>query len=59
MNHWCEPDDEPLPTWMNPKTYNNGNQIKKSRQSLEEVCAKALTKPAVPVIIQEPRINDE
>jgi hypothetical protein len=59
MNHWGEPDDEPLPTWMNPKTYNNGNQIKKSRQSLEEVCAKALTKPAVPVIIQEPRINDE
>jgi hypothetical protein len=59
MNHWGEPDDEPLPTWMNPKTYNNGNQMKKSRQSLEEVCAKALTKPAVPVIIQEPRINDE
>ena len=59
MNHWGEPDDEPLPTWMNPKTYNNGNQIKKSRQSLEEACAKALTKPAVPVIIQEPRINDE
>jgi hypothetical protein len=59
MNHWGEPDDEPLPTWMNPKTYNNGNQMKKSRQSLEEVCANALTKPAVPVIIQEPRINDE
>jgi hypothetical protein len=59
MNHWGEPDDEPLPTWMNPQTYRNGNQMKKSRQSLEEVCANALTKPAVPVIIQEPRINDE
>ena len=59
MNHWGEPDDEPLPTLMNPKTYNNGNQMKKSRQSLEEACANALTKPAVPVIIQEPRINDE
>jgi hypothetical protein len=59
MNHWGEPDDEPLPTWMNPQTYHNGNQMKKSRQSLEEACANALTKPAVPVIIQEPRINDE
>ena len=59
MNHWGEPDDEPLPVWMNPQTYHNGNQMKKSRQSLEEACANALTKPAVPVIIQEPRINDE
>jgi hypothetical protein len=59
MNHWGEPDDEPLPVWMNPQTYHNGNQMKKSRQSLEEACATALTKPAVPVIIQEPRINDE
>ena len=54
MNHWGEPDDEPLPTWMNPQTYRNGNQPKKSRQTLEEACATALTKPAVPVIILPP-----
>jgi hypothetical protein len=54
MNHWGEPDDEPLPDWMNPQTYRNGNQLKKSRQTLEEACAAALTKPAVPVIILPP-----
>jgi hypothetical protein len=58
-NYWGESDDEPLPDWMNPQTYRNGNQLKKTRQSLEEACAIALTKPTVPVIIQEPRINDE
>lgn len=58
-NHWGEPDDEPLPAWMDPKTYRNGNQYKKSRQSLEEACAIALTKPAIPVILQEPKLNDQ
>lgn len=59
-NYWGPPDDdEPLPSWMDPKTYQNGNLPKKSWQTLEEACAIALTKPAVPVIIQEPRINDE
>lgn len=54
-NHWGEPDDmEPLPDWMSAKTYQNGNQLKKSRQSLEEVCAVVLTKPAVYVTITEP-----
>jgi hypothetical protein len=43
---------------MDPKTYRNGNQpITKSRQSLEEACASALTKPAVPIIIKEPNIE--
>lgn len=59
-NYWGEPDDiEPLPDWMNPKTYQNGNLPKKSRQSLEEACAIALTKPAIYVTITEPRIHDE
>lgn len=57
-NFWGEPDDEPLPTWMDPKTYQKGNQLKKSRQSLEEACAIALTKPAIPVTLQEPRLDD-
>jgi hypothetical protein len=57
-NLWGESDDEPLPSWMDPKTYRNGNQlITKSRQSLEEACASALTKPAVPIIIKEPNIE--
>ena len=57
-NLWGESDDEPLPAWMDPKTYRNGNQpIIKSRQTLEEACAKALTKPAVPIILKEPNIE--
>lgn len=57
-NLWGESDDEPLPSWMDPKTYRNGNQlIIKSRQTLEETCAKALTKPAIPIIIKEPNIE--
>ena len=57
-NLWGESDDEPLPSWMDPKTYRNGKQpIIKSRQTLEEACAKALTKPAVPIIIKEPNIE--
>lgn len=57
-NLWGESDDEPLPAWMDPKTYRNGNQsITESRQTLEEACAKALTKPAVPIIIKEPSIE--
>ena len=36
-NLWGESDDEPLPAWMDPKTYRNGKQpITKSRQTLEE-----------------------
>lgn len=59
-NYWGPPDDDnDLPEWMRISTYQNGNQPKKSRQSLEEACAIALTKPSIPVILQEPRINDE
>jgi hypothetical protein len=57
-NLWGESDDEPVPAWMDPKTYRNGNQpTTKSRQSLEEACKVALTKPAIPIIIKEPNIE--
>ena len=57
-NLWGESNDEPLPSWMDPKTYRNGKQpIIKSRQTLEEACAKALTKPAIPIILKEPNIE--
>ncbi len=58
-NLWGESDDEPLPAWMDPKTYRNGNQLtpKSTRQTLEEACATALTKPAIPIIIKEPNIE--
>jgi hypothetical protein len=48
-NYWGEPDDEPLPDWMNPETYRNGNQLRKPVKSLEEACADALKKPAIDV----------
>lgn len=55
-NFWGEPDDiEPLPLWMDPKTYQN-NGPKRKTKSLNEAINEALKKPAVPIIIQEPEI---
>ena len=52
-NFWGEPDDiEPLPPWMDPKTYQN-NGPKRKTKSLNEAINEALKKPAVPIIIQE------
>jgi hypothetical protein len=53
-NYWGEPDDEPLPDWMNPNTYKNGNQPKKRGKSLEQIAEETLKKPPVPVIIIPP-----
>lgn len=51
---WGEPDDdEPLPDWMNPKTYNQP-KFKKSNKTLTECIEEALKKPHVPVIIKDP-----
>lgn len=51
---WGDPDDdEPLPDWMNPKTYNQP-KMKKPSRSLNECIQDALRKPHVPVIIKEP-----
>ena len=55
-NFWGEPDDiEPLPPWMDPRTYQN-NGSKRKTKSLNEAINEALKKPAVPIIIQEPEI---
>ena len=48
-NYWGEPDDEPLPDWMNPETYRNGNKLKKSVKSLEEAALEAMRKPPIDV----------
>jgi hypothetical protein len=55
-NFWGEPDDiEPLPPWMDPKTYQS-NGSKRKTKSLNEAINDALQKPAVPVIIKEPNL---
>ena len=36
-NYWGEPDEEPLPDWMNPKTYQNGGQPKKEVNHLNRL----------------------
>jgi hypothetical protein len=56
-NYWGEPDEEPLPDWMNPKTYQNGGQPKKRGKSLEQIAEEVLKKPAVHIILREPNIE--
>ena len=46
-NYWGPPDDEPLPDWMNPETYRNGNQVKPKGKSLTEAILIAAQKPPV------------
>jgi hypothetical protein len=55
-NYWGPPDDEePLPPWMDPKTYREGAKFKgMHNKSLEQACADALKRPAVPIIITPP-----
>jgi hypothetical protein len=53
-NFWGEPDEEPLPDWMNPKTYNQPKILQRSRQTLEEAAAAALKKPPVPILLKDP-----
>lgn len=57
-NFWGPPDDEePLPAWMDPKTYQNGNQKSLRRgPSLFDSIEEALKKPPVPVEIKEPKL---
>ena len=50
-NYWGEPDEEPLPDWMNPKSY-HGNQKARVLKSLEEAAAEALKKPPIPIILK-------
>jgi len=48
-NYWGEPDEEPLPDWMNPKS-----QKARVLKSLEEAAAEALKKPPIPIILKPP-----
>lgn len=58
-NFWGEPDDEPLPDWMNPETYRKRTGVlQRKRQSLEEVAANVLKKPPVPIILKDPTKNE-
>ena len=52
-NYWGEPDEEPLPDWMNPKSY-QGNKKARGLKSLEEAAAEALKKPPIPIILKPP-----
>jgi hypothetical protein len=54
-NFWGEPDDEPLPEWMDPKTYQKPKP-KRSGPSLMESIEEAMKKPPVPVNIEEPKL---
>lgn len=51
-NYWGEPDEEPLPDWMNPQTYRNPRP--RATKSLNESIMEALKKPPVPIIMDEP-----
>ena len=53
-NFWGPADDEEsLPEWMDPRTYQNNNQYKRKTKSLNEAINDALKKPAVPIILEE------
>ena len=54
-NFWGEPDDEPLPEWMDPKTYSNPKP-KRRGPSLMESIEEAMKKPPVPIEIKEPKL---
>ena len=61
MNYWGEPDDEPLPDWMDPVKCRMVNEQKELRRQsgkdLNSVIMEALTKPNIPVMIDKP--NDD
>ena len=54
-NFWGDPDDEPLPEWMDPKTYSNPKP-KRRGPSLMESIEEAMKKPPVPIDIKEPKL---
>ena len=60
-NFWGEPEDNDLPAWMDPKTYREGGAKFKGlhNKSLEQACADALKKPAVPVSIIPPTMGND
>ena len=55
-NFWGPADDEePLPEWMDPKTYSNPRP-KRHGPSLMECIEEAMKKPPVPIDIKEPKL---
>jgi hypothetical protein len=54
-NFWG-PDEEPLPEWMDPKTYSNPKPKRRHGPSLMESIEEAMKKPPVPVDIKEPKL---
>ena len=55
-NFWGPADDEePLPEWMDPKTYSTPKP-KRHGPSLMECIEEAMKKPPVPVDIKEPKL---
>lgn len=55
-NFWGEPDDEePLPAWMDPKTYSNPKSRRPGPSLLESI-QEAMKKPPVPIEIKEPKL---
>ena len=58
-NFWGEPDDEPLPTWMDPNTYRNKPAAQGRRgKTVAQMAEEALKQPPVPIIIPEPKIEE-
>lgn len=57
-NFWGEPDDEPLPSWMDPRTYRNQPVQQRRGKTVAQAAEEALQKPPVPIIIQEPKIGE-
>jgi hypothetical protein len=59
-NYWGEPDDEPLPDWMDPVKCRQLNEQKELRRKtgrdLNSVIQEALNQPSVPITIQEPKL---
>ena len=54
-NFWGPDDEEPLPEWMDPKTYSNPKP-KRRGPSLMESIEEAMKKPPVPIDISEPKL---
>lgn len=49
-------DHEPFPDWMLAETHrNNKQQFKPTTKSLNESILEAMKKPAVPIVIPEPK----
>ena len=60
-NYWGPPDEDvEFPDWMLPDNHpmkmkkQSFRGLHKPMQSLEQACADALKKPAIPVILQPP-----